>query len=191
MKKIIVGALLMFIGTSAFSQGLDLNLGVKGGGNFSNLRYLDQLNLEGRVGFHAGIFLGLKLSGKFGLQADALYSQQGAKFSADAGDFDLNYVNLPIVLKYYLVEDEGLNVQIGGQYGFLISDKINAVVGDVQYNVKANDSDVEGIIGLGYEFLDKVQIEARFHLGFTEVTEDKRANGMHKYISLGFGYSFF
>ena len=52
------------------------------------------------------------------LQGDVLYSQQGAEF--DLGKVDLDYVNVPIVFKYYLVKR--LNLHVGPQFGFLVSD---------------------------------------------------------------------
>ena len=63
----------------------------------------------------------MKFTDKVGIQADLLYSQQGAEF--DAGEFDLSYVNIPVVLKYYLVQ--GLNIQAGPQFGFVVDDKIS------------------------------------------------------------------
>lgn len=180
----------MFIGNTAFSQGIDIELGVKGGVNFNNIRDLQELSLQYKTGFHAGVFVGVKFSEKLGVQADVLYSQQGAKFRTN-GNFDLTYVNIPIVVKYYLVEGEGFNVQLGAQYGYLVEDNLRAVVGGVEKKVEANESDIAGIIGFGYDFPYGIHIEGRYHLGFLEVSDDPQANGKHKYISIGLGYTFF
>lgn len=189
MKRLIVAVIIMFIGNTAFSQGIELDLGVKGGANFSNIRDLKQLGLQAKEGFNAGVFAGVKFSDRIGLQADVLYSQQGADFGT-TGNFDLTYVNIPIVLKYYIVKNEGFNVQIGPQYGILIDDNISAVIGGVEKKVEANDSDISGVIGFGYDFAFGLHIDGRYNLGFMEVSDDPQANGKHKYISISFGYSF-
>lgn len=106
----------LFMGATAFSQNLDL--GIKAGANFANIS--DVNDLSSKTGFQAGIFAGIKFTDKVGIQADVLYSQQGAEF--DYGKFDLNYVNVPVVLKYYLVQ--GLNIQAGPQFGFILDDDI-------------------------------------------------------------------
>lgn len=187
MKRLIVAVILLFIGTTAFSQELDL--GIKGGANFSNIRNLKELNLEARTSFHAGVFVSLKFSGKLGLQADILYSEQGAKFRT-VGNFDLNYVNIPVVLKYYLVDGQGFNVQVGPQFGILVNDNISAVVSGVERNVKANELDISGVIGFGYDFPYGIRADGRYHLGFTDVADYPQARAKHKYISVALGYSF-
>src|SRR5690606_11187282 len=140
MKKLIVGVLMLFIGTAAISQELDL--GVKAGVNFANISDVD--DLSSKTGFQAGIFAGIKFTDKVGVQADVLYSQQGAEF--DFGKFDVNYINIPIVLKYYLVQ--GLNVQAGPQFGFILDDDIYEMQnGGPSIKANAEKSDVSGIVG--------------------------------------------
>ena len=187
MKKSIMAIAIMFMGISASSQSIDF--GVKGGANFTNIMSLEGLSLEGKTEFHAGIFAAARFSEKIGIQADVLYSQQGAKFNS--GNFDLTYVNIPVVFKYYLVEGQGLNIQIGPQFGFLVDDNIRGVINNVEKKVKANETDIAGVIGLGYEFLENFRLDGRYHIGFTEVSDDPLANGKHTYISLGLGYTFF
>lgn len=187
MKKSIIAIAIMFIGLSASSQSIDF--GVKGGFNFTNIMSLDGFSLEGKSGFHAGIFASARFSEKFGLQADVVYSQQGAKFTG--GEFDLTYVNIPVVFKYYVVEGQGLNIQIGPQFGFLVDDSIKGVVNNFEIKAKANETDIAGVIGLGYELLDNFRLDGRYHLGFTEVSDATQAKGKNTYITLGLGYTFF
>src|SRR5690554_6539139 len=140
MKKLIVVAIALFMGTTAFSQGIDL--GIKAGANFSN--FADATGFSNKTGFQAGIFGGVKFSGNVGIQADILYSQQGAEFRGK--DFELNYVNVPVVVKYYVFR--GLNIQAGPQFGFVVDDNISKVFDNI---VKAEKSDVSGVVGLGYD----------------------------------------
>lgn len=182
MKKLIVAVLTLFIGTTAFSQELDL--GVKAGVNFSKISDVD--NLSNKTGFQAGVFAGIKFTDKVGIQADLLYSQQGAEF--DAGEFDLTYVNVPVVLKYYLIQ--GLNVQAGPQFGFVVDDNIKTVIGNIENQIEAEKTDVSGVIGAGYDFPFGVRLDARYNFGLSDVSKVNGAEGKNSVFSIALGYSF-
>lgn len=190
MKKLIVAVIIMFIGTTSFSQGIDIDLGIKAGINFSNMRRVDALNLEYKKGLQAGVFVGVNFSEKIGVQADLLYSEEGAEFSGKSqGKFDLTYINLPIVFKYYLVEGEGLSLQIGPQFGYLLESELRAFYNGEEIQTKGNDFNLSGVIGLGYDLPAGFHIDGRMHYGFTDVSEVAPAR--LKAISLALGYSFF
>ena len=179
MKKLIVAVITLFIGTTAFSQEIDL--GIKAGANFANIS--DASGLSNKTGFQAGIFGGVKFTDKVGIQADLLYSQQGAEF--DAGEFDLSYVNIPVVLKYYLVQ--GLNIQAGPQFGFVVDDKIS--IGVFEDIAEAETTDVSGIVGAGYDFPFGVRLDARYNFGLTDVSKDIDGKNRNNVFSLALGYS--
>jgi len=182
MKKLIVAVITIFIGTTAFSQEIDL--GIKAGANFSNIT--DASGLSNKTGFQAGIFAGIKFTDKVGIQADLLYSQQGAEF--DAGEFDLTYVNVPIVLKYYLVQ--GLNIQAGPQFGFIVDDEIKTVFGDIEESIEAEKTDISGVVGAGYDFPFGLRLDARYNFGLTEVSKIEGSEGKNSVFSVALGYSF-
>ncbi len=183
MKKLIVAVITLFLGTTAFSQEIDL--GVKAGANFANISDVD--NLSSKTGFQAGIFAGIKFTDKVGIQADVLYSQQGAKF--DAGKFDLNYINVPIVLKYYLFQ--GLNIQAGPQFGFILDDNIYVdAFGTNSIEANAEKSDVSAVIGTGYDFPFGVRLDARYNFGLTDVSKTNNFEGKNNVFSVALGYSF-
>lgn len=173
----------IFMGTTAFSQGIDL--GIKAGANFANIS--DVSNLSNKTGFQAGVFAGIKFSDKIGIQADMLYSQQGAEF--DGGEFDLTYINVPVVLKYYIIQ--GLNIQAGPQFGFVVDDKISLdVFGDIGRKAKAEDFDLSGVIGAGYDFPLGIRVDARYNFGLTDVSKQEGFEGKNNVFSLALGYSF-
>ncbi|MAP81197.1 MAG: outer membrane channel superfamily protein [Aequorivita sp.] len=181
MKKLIVALTALIMSTTAFAQGIDL--GIKAGANFAKIS--DVSDLSSKTGFQAGVFAGVKFTEKVAIQADLLYSQQGAEF--DYGKFDLNYVNVPIVLKYYLVQ--GLNVQVGPQFGFILDDEIyEESIGGVRFEENAEKSDVSGIVGAGYDFPFGVRVDARYNFGFTDVLENN--DSKNNVFSIALGYSF-
>lgn len=176
MKKLIV-ILTVLIGTTAFSQGLDF--GVKAGANFASISDAD--DVSSRTGLLGGIFLGIKFSDKIAIQGELLYSQQGAEF--DEEKIDLNYVNVPVIVKYYFVQ--GLNLQLGPQFGFVVDDNVEEVFDNI---IEAEDSDVSGIVGLGYDFPFGINVDARYNFGFNDVFKDQ--DGKNSVVSLAVGYSF-
>lgn len=187
MKKLIVAVIILFIGVNSYSQEFDL--GVKGGINFSNIYGLEPLNLEYKEGIVVGVFAGIKFSDRIGLQVDALYSEQGAKFTG-SGKFELTYLNVPVVLKYYLVDDQPLYIQVGPQVGVLLKDDLRTVIDNTSIKADGNDTDISAVMGMGYDFPYGIRIEGRFNLGITNVTDYQLESGRHKYISLTIGYSF-
>ena len=110
-----------------------------------------------------------------------MYSQQGADF--DAGTFDLTYVNLPFVLKYYLVS--GLHIQAGPQFGILVDDSIKDLYEEI---VEAETSDISGIIGVGYDLPLGLRVEGRYNFGLTDILEDSNIKNSVLTISVGFSF---
>ncbi len=177
MKKLTAFLVTVFIASAAISQEIDL--GIKAGANFATIT--DASNASNKTGFLAGAFVGFKFSDKIGLQADLLYSQQGAEF--DGEKFDLTYVNVPVVLKYYIIQ--GLNLQAGPQFGFVVDDNIKEVLGEIN---DAESSDVSGVVGVGYDFPFGIRLDARYNFGLTEVS--KGSDSKNSVVSLAVGYSF-
>jgi len=172
MKRLSIILFSLLFSVTIYSQGVDF--GVKFGANFANIS--DASGLDNKTGFHAGAFAALKFNDKVALQGELLYSQQGAKFSP--GDFNLDYVNVPVVVKYYLVQ--GLNIQLGPQFGFLVND-----------NIKEADPetvDFAAVMGLGYDLPFGLRIDGRYNLGLTEIV--KNDDGKNQVFSLALGYSF-
>lgn len=183
MKKLIVVVIALFIGTTAFSQEIDL--GIKAGANFSKISDIEYLSQ--RTGFQAGVFAGIKFNDNVGVQADILYSQQGGESEFDATKFDLNYVNVPIVLKIYLIK--GLNLQVGPQFGFIVKDEVyRPGNGGGSFKMNTEKSDISGVAGAGYDLPFGIRVDARYNFGFTDVIKDEKSK--NNVFSVAVGYSF-
>jgi hypothetical protein len=181
MKKfILLVAAIGLISFTSNAQGLDF--GVKAGVNFANIT--DASELSSRTGFVAGIFLGGKLNDNLGLQGELLYSQQGAEFSL--GEFNLDYVNVPILVKYYV--SNGLNIQAGPQFGVLVNDETQTVIGEVINDIATNDFDISGVIGVGYDIPLGLRVSGRYNFGLNDVPE--AGSGKNSVVTLAVGYSF-
>lgn len=183
MKKLILGILTVFTITATQAQGLDL--GIKAGVNFATLN--DATNLDNRTGFVAGAFVGAKLSDNVGIQADLLYSQQGAEFEGEK--FDLNYVNVPVVAKFFVFK--GLHIHAGPQFGFKIDDNTQSLFGELFNDAAVKDFDLSGVAGIGYDLPLGIRIEGRYNFGLSDVgEEDEFEFGKNSVYTLSIGYSF-
>ena len=170
MKFFFFLLILVLFTTKSFSQGVDL--GIKVGANFASLTD----DVETRTGLNFGAFATIKFSDKIALQGDLLYSQQCAEL-LNIGKVDLDYINVPVVLKYYLVKK--LNIQAGPQFGFLVNDD----------DLNTESMDIAGVVGLGLDLPLGIRIDGRYNFGLTEIFPD--VSGLKNNVfSLSVGWSF-
>src|SRR5258706_5729227 len=124
---LIVGFALITLAQSSKAQ-MKTEFGVKGGLNVSGLALSGEGKLSGArynnlKSFHAGAYALLRF-GKLGIQPEIVYSKQGQIYNISSNSnlrTDLAYINIPIMIKYYLTG--GLNIQAGPQFGILASAK--------------------------------------------------------------------
>ena len=107
-----------------------VNFGIKGGLNISSLKgnktgdFFDPTqqitsNPDSRIGFHIGAVAEIKFNNKLSVQPEVLYTTNGAEVQ-DYSVIKLDYLSLPIMAKYYLVE--GFSIEAGPQFSFLVND---------------------------------------------------------------------
>lgn len=165
--------LLSFISISATAQNFDL--GIKVGANFSNIQ--DVSDLDSRTGLVAGAFATFGF-GNMAIQPEVLYSQQGAKNDIDK--FDLDYVNIPVMLKVYPL-GKALNLQVGPQFGFLTHNSFRD-------QIKAKSYDFSGAAGIGVDLPFGLRVDGRYNFGLTDIFKD--AKGKNGVFTISVGYSF-
>jgi len=178
MKKLMLFIIGTFILNSAFSQGIDL--GIKAGANFASLT--DIPNSSTKTGFVGGVFAGIKFTDKVGIQGDLLFSQQGADF--DTGAVDLTYLNVPIVLKYYVFKK--VNIHAGPQFGILIDDNIDQTVGSIL--AEPQSSEFSGVVGVGVDLILGLRLSGRYNFGLTDVP--KSVQGKNSVFTIAAEWSF-
>lgn len=175
MKNVLFGVLFVFIAFGAQAQRFDL--GLKIGANFSNINSVDEIKFKNKTGLVAGAFLSIGTE-NFAVQPEILYSQQGAK--TDLGDFNMDYVNVPIMAKFYLIP-KLLNIQAGPQFGFLTHQSLKD-------QVKAKDFDLVGAVGAGLDLPLGFRADVRYNFGIDKIT--KEFGGKTGVLSIAVGYSF-
>jgi hypothetical protein len=187
MKKFIYSIATLFaIGFTANAQ--DIKFGVKAGLNIAKWG-ADAENTSGRAGFNAGVLAELIFSNNFAVQPEIVYSQQGTKRSINnymGVELDnsseltakLNYINVPVALKYYIIE--GLSLQAGPQIGFLVSaNEVVVVKADgedlsLESDEKNNYEKVDFALfgGIGYDLPIGVFFQARYSAGLSNINKD-------------------
>ncbi|MCA4895898.1 MAG: PorT family protein [Cytophagales bacterium] len=192
MKKVVFVLLFLFaVVSQSFSQA-SIALGVKGGLNFANVDASSPSTAyNSKTGYHAGAYLSIKLA-KIGIQPEIIFSRQGSSIKPLNGtslDTRFDYVNIPVILKLYLVG--GLNLQAGPQFGFLASASQDAVAGgsvDIKNTLKS--SDITAALGLGWDLPFGLNIDARYNLGLTKINDVAgSADAKNQVIQVSVGFN--
>jgi hypothetical protein len=193
IKLSVLGMIMMVASVGAFAQA-QLAIGVKGGLNFAK-QDVEDFSTKNRTGFHGGAFVLVKLT-KIGIQPEIIFSQQGSKFKFNGEDLESNfsYVNIPVMLKVYLIA--GLNLQVGPQFGFLASAKQDTYDEATQQLVKDQNvkefykkSDVSVGLGAGWDLPFGLTIDARYNLGLSKINDGAADSAVkNQVIQVSLGY---
>jgi opacity protein-like surface antigen len=184
MKKVILTAAAVF--AFGFANAQDVKFGVKGGLNVATLTG-DVDNASSKVGFHVGGFAEIKVSDKFAVQPELLFSTQGAKF----GDLksNLSYVNIPVMAKFYVAD--AFSLEAGPQIGFLVSakDKFEGEEEDMKDVTKSVDFGLN--FGAGYDLTENLSAGLRYNLGLSNIakhSDDFKSKNSVFSVSLGYKF---
>jgi hypothetical protein len=177
MKKILF-VFLFFIAYSINGKAQEVIVGIKGGGNFSDL---DGANLDSNVliRYHFGAVVEVNLLPIFALQTEALFSSQGAKVT-NQKDFNLDYVSVPVLAKFYIIPNN-LSLDIGSQFSFLLKD-------DIPSSFKTEPFELAGIGGVGLKLPSDLFLQARYVVGLNDMTQSTALK--NKVIQISIGYNF-
>lgn len=202
MKKIIFAvATFLLLSAAASAQ---LSYGLKGGMNLTTLTQVRHTDAEFKPSFYIGGFAEYRFNDFLAISPELVYSRQGYKYSisnayVDSGDgqYRLNYINIPVLAKIYVI-GERLSLDLGPQFGFLATAKLKldyemgGESGDRTIDVKDDvpTFDCSFAAGLTYNF-GKVFVQGRYNLGLTEtVINDRGKKCKNSVFQIGAGYRF-
>lgn len=197
MKKILI--LVCFIAALGFVNQAQAQaqfaLGLKGGLNIAKFDISQGAsNIDNRTGYHGGAFALFKFA-KFGIQPEIIFSKQGSDFKVNTDNYEANfdYINIPILVKLYLVA--GLNIQAGPQFGFLTTSEIKSTVSGITSTQDVKDqldkkSDASIAVGAGWDLPFGLTLDARYNFGLSEFKLDNGPDLKNKVIQISLGYKF-
>ncbi|WP_124981081.1 porin family protein [Nonlabens xiamenensis] len=202
MKKILLIAIMTLMG-SGLLAAQEIDFGVRAGVNFAKLQGDNVEDADGRTGIMVGLVGEYMFSDAFGLQAEAIYSQQGLQSETTFGgstleqELNLNYINVPVLAKFYL-GGSGLAIEAGPQVGFLVGDSYEINGEEVEDDLGAETIDLSAGGGLSYKFkegstLEGLSATARYMIGLSNIYEDDDTFGddlTNSVLSLSIGYKF-
>lgn len=192
MKQYILILSALFFGVTVMGQTDKVKTGVKAGLNISDLTVDEgELNSSGKIGFTAGIMVEIPMAKNFSLQPELLYSQQGTKITFSDEEvtnshykstIELNYLNIPVMLKYYVIK--GLSIQAGPQIGILLKannkyqDNFLGYEDQGSFNLKEYSSGIDTSVnfGLGYQLKNNFYTDVRYNISYSNVFKDGDAN---------------
>lgn len=189
MKKLtILTVVAIFTFISGNAQ--DFAFGVKGGVNVASVGGNAYAGLGGlssfgsKVSFHVGGLVEIPMSEKLSVQPELLYSSQGSNwaFNTTGANLKLDYVNLPVMVKYYIIE--GLSAEAGPLAGFLLSTN-----GDKE---DFKSLDVAVAIGASYKIGANLFVGLRYNKGIMNINNDANLNGSNQnnVFQVSAGYAF-
>ncbi len=192
MKKVFL-AIVVVIGLGVNAQ--NVKFGLKAGLNVANVSNLEsEIKFDSRMAYHVGAMAEIGLTERFAVQPEVLFSVQGVrkKEGGATATFNLNYVNVPVMAKYYVID--GLSLEVGPQVGFLTTGEFklegageeNGTV-DVKDNLKKVDFGLN--FGTSYNY-QNFNLGVRYNLGLTDISKEREEgdaskNGVFQ-VSLGY-----
>ena len=185
MKKVVFATVIALVLSLVTVHAQEVKFGAKAGLNFAFVTGDNTKDFDPTTNFHVGLMAEFKISNKFSLQPELIYSGQGADTNIDSeGSIGLNYLNIPLIGKYYVTER--LSLEAGPQIGFLLSSK----GGSINYKDFLKSTDFGANIGVGYKLDNGLNFGARYNLGLTNIIDvdgfsDKNRNGVVQ-LSVGF-----
>ena len=206
MKKFGLTILIVFVfGLANAQTKKESSYGVKGGLNIAT--WIGNVgNVSSKIGINFGIFTAIKISNRFSIQPELIYSSQGIKFNSITvkiggvdysaeGKINLSYLDLPIMAKYYVFEK--ISLDFGPQLGFLTTAKTegtlngNSLSQDIKDNFKALDFGLN--LGTEYVFSKNISAGVRYNFGLINIAKTQQgenSKARNSILSLSLGYKF-
>lgn len=184
MKKII----FCFCLIGVFIQAQNKSYGAKAGLNIASVRAsVDGASdaSDARVGLHFGFFGEFKMSEKFAIQPEILFTMQGGNATEQGQDtgFRLNFIAIPVMFKFYT--SDKFSLELGPQFGFLTNSSVFVDQVSVDGGELFNSFDLNLGAGLNYEVSSKVFLNARYTLGITNIASTTYQQVIREELNVG------
>jgi hypothetical protein len=170
MKKIMMIAAMMVATVAAKAQFEPGTFSFQPKVGF-NLASVTADDTKYKPGFAVGLEGQYQMNNWFGLSAAVMYQQQGTKVkNIDDLKWNIDYVNIPLMAKFYVTK--GLSLNVGLQPGFMVKSKLKVDDADLDVKDACNKFDLSVPLSIAYELPMGLTFEARYTYGVTNVGKD-------------------
>lgn len=187
MKKLSL--LVAFTAIALGASAQEFSYGIKAGLSISNIGGKEMTSNENKVGYFFGISTEIELTRFLSIAPELSHSAQGVKIAGGGiqSIYRLNYINLPVMAKYYILENWSVN--IGPQFGYAVTMRINKDDGEFVNlpSEEYNSFDLALAAGTTYKY-GNVYLDARYNYGLTEVLKSVKC--YNRVFQLGVGRNF-
>lgn len=173
-----------------------VSLGITAGGNYSTMSKYDPVDLGSRsgIGFQGGAVVNIHFgqrrgadagTGPIGLQVEALYAQHSMKTDL-SDDIKLGYLEVPVLLKYYITPN--VNVELGPTFCYLLSKSPDMLRG-TSTNIAIGElkgGDLKGTVGISYQTKSGFYASARYNIGLSELASNFPCKVSTATVSIGY-----
>lgn len=200
MKKITIALMCILLSAGAAMAQKKFTLGPKIGVDYTHF-VGNELEYGGMFNYQAGVFFEYRFNDKFSIAPEVVFAAQGGKekyfstkYNSDYTDvFRLNYINVPIIFKYYATP--ALSIDFGPQVGINVYSESTITytldgkdVKDVYHEkVITKAADLGVGLGLTYNITDDVFVQGRYTLGITKALDYNLRNG-NAQIAIGYRF---
>ena len=166
MKKFVLAIMAVLLTSGVFAQKPEW--GIKAGINGAS-EVAKDVSTDMRMAIYAGVFAEFNINNRLGIQPELVYSMQGAaaKVGNRTSTDKFDYVNIPIMLKIYVLERK-LSIDVGPQFGYMLSAKETDT--DI-YDMIDNKYDVALGLGASYKFGGKFDVSVRYNAGMVKIVD--------------------
>jgi Outer membrane protein beta-barrel domain len=169
MVKIVFAVILMLLSWSTYAQ---LNWGLKAGLNVSNIHAADLPTyfdaFKPSVGFHIGLFGGIKMTDKISVSPELLFTTRGVR--SENSRVTLSYVEMPLALIYSPLRV--ISVEVGPSVSFKVAAR--AKEGGTSIDISdeyTKNVDVGANLGVRGNLLETLSVYCRYYYGMSKVDE--------------------
>lgn len=192
MKRVFLACIVVLFAGLVNGQ---VSFGIKAGLNNSTLGG-DGADLSGKksnTGFNFGVLAGIPLTSHVVFQPEIMYSaNQGMEFrptTTSETNYNLNYVNIPLMVKY---KSMGFYGEVGPYFGFLTSGKVKTKTGTSTIESDIKDSfdgtDMGIALGTGYVMKSGVGFGVRYNMGLQNIYDATTPEFKNRYWQVNLIY---
>lgn len=170
-------ALMVIVPAAAKAQVSPVSAGIKGGINSASLSSDVDEDLDRLTGGVGGVFIGRDINKNVGLQFEGLYSMRGAKGENGEGKIKLNYIDVPVLVRFGATSASGIKAFAftGPQASYNIKAEAEflGVTQDIEDDIEKFD--LGWTVGAGVD-VNRFTVDARYTMGLMNIAKDETEN---------------